>query len=223
MRVDLHLHSYASMQNGDPVKWESVYDSVLRLYKAGVRLASFTDHNVFDVDLYLECKELGETGGIVFLPGIEVNIVRPNGVIANLIYIFPENLTIDQLLKIREISKFQIPKNGITIGKTNTIFSDFETIKIPHVGKSDHFTTKDLEGIDYDAFEITNFNHQNYKRVIKDGLFSSVVAFSDTHIWKNYPQQATLITEIDLNPADFKSLKKKLRENKIFAKGIIND
>ncbi|MGL5205663.1 MAG: PHP domain-containing protein [Metamycoplasmataceae bacterium] len=223
MRVDLHLHSYASTQNGDSVKWESVHDSVLRLYRAGVRLASFTDHNIFDVDLYLECKELGKTGGMIFLPGIEVNIVRPNGVIANLIYIFPEDLDGDQLLKIREISKFQIPKNGITISKANTIFSEFETIKIPHVGKSDHFVAEDLDGIDYDAFEITNFNHQNYKRVIKKGLSSSVVAFSDTHIWTSYPQQATLITEIDLNPIGFESLKKKLKENKIFAKGIIND
>ncbi|MGL5204800.1 MAG: PHP domain-containing protein [Metamycoplasmataceae bacterium] len=223
MRVDLHLHSYASSQNGDSVKWQSVHDAVSRLYKFGVRLAAFTDHNIFDVDLYLECKKLGETGGMIFLPGIEVNIVRKNGVIANLIYIFPEDLSKEQLLEIRKISKLQIPKNGITIRKANAIFNDFDTIKIPHIGKSDHFTINDLDGIEYDAFEVTNLDHPNYQKVIKSGLISSVVAFSDTHIWTSYPQQSTLITEMDLNPIGFKSLKNKLKEHKLFAKGIMNN
>ncbi|MGL6125211.1 MAG: PHP domain-containing protein [Metamycoplasmataceae bacterium] len=223
VRVDLHLHSYASAQNGDSIKWESVYDAVSRLYKSGVRLASFSDHNVFDVDLYLECTKLGKTGGMVFLPGIEVNIVRKNGMIANLIYIFPENLSMDQLLKIKQISKLEIPRNGITISKANKIFSDFDTIKIPHIGKSDHFKTEDLEGLEYDAFEVTNLKHSNYLKVTKDGLECSVVAFSDTHIWTSYPQQAKLITEMSLDPIGYKSLKERLKENKIFAKGIIND
>lgn len=223
MKVDLHLHSYASAQNGDSVKWDSTHDAVSRLYKAGVRLAAFSDHNIFDVDLYLECSQLGKTGGMIFLPAIEVNVVRMNGVIANLIYVFPENLSIDELKEIRRISRVEIPKNGITINKANIIFNKFDVLKIPHIGKSDHFKTDDLHNLKYDAFEVTNLNHPNYLKTIKDGLNSSVVAFSDTHIWKSYPQQKTLITEMDLNPIGFESLKNKLAENKIFAKGIIND
>ncbi len=223
IKVDLHLHSYASAQNGDSIKWESTYDTVSRLYRAGVRLAAFSDHNVFDVDLYLECSELGKTGGMVFLPAIEANVVRKNGVIANLIYIFPENLSKEELLKIRKIAQLEIPKRGVTIEKANNIFNDFDIIRIPHVGKSDHFKSEDLKDLIWDAFEVTNLSHPNYLKTIKDNFKTSVVAFSDTHIWKSYPQQQTLITEMELNPISYKSLKNKLKENKIFAKGIIND
>lgn len=223
MKVDLHLHSYASAQNGDSIKWTSTHDSVSRLYNAGVRLAAFSDHNVFDVDLYLECVALGKTGGMVFLPAIEVNVARKNDVIANLIYVFPENLPLEKLEKIRKIAKLEIPKRGITIEKANSIFDEFEVLRIPHVGKSDHFKSEDLYDLKYDAFEVTNLQHPNYLKTIKDGFKTSIVAFSDTHIWKNYPQQKYLITQMDLNPISYESLKSKLKENKIFAKGIIND
>ncbi len=223
IKIDLHLHSYASSQNGDSIKWESTHDTVSKLYKAGIKLAAFSDHNVFDVDLYLECSELGKTGGMIFLPAIEANVVRKNGVIANLIYIFPENLPKDQLLKIKKIAQLEIPKRGITIEKANNIFNDFDIIRIPHVGKSDHFKSEDLYDLIWDAFEVTNLSHPNYLKTIKDNFKTSVVAFSDTHIWKSYPQQKTLITEMDLNPISYESLKNKLKENKIFAKGIIND
>ena len=223
MRVDLHLHSYASSQNGDSIKWESTHDSVSRLYKSGVRLAAFSDHNIFDVELYLECSKLGETGGIVFLPAIEVNVVRKNGVIANLIYVFEENLSIEKLLDIRRITQLEIPKRGITISKANNIFKDFDVIRIPHVGKSDHFKPEDLLDLKYDAFEVTNLSHPNYLKTINEGFETSVVAFSDTHIWKTYPQQKTLITEMELHPIGYQSLKNKLKEKQIYAKGIIND
>jgi hypothetical protein len=152
------------------------------LYKSGVRLAAFSDHNIFDVELYLECSKLGETGGIVFLPAIEVNVVRKNGVIANLIYVFEENLPIEKLLDIRRITQLEIPKRGITISKANNIFKDFDVIRIPHVGKSDHFKPEDLLDLKYDAFEVTNLSHPNYLKTINEGFETSVVAFSDTHI-----------------------------------------
>ncbi len=222
MKVDLHLHSYASSQNGDAIKWDSLYDAVSRIYKSGVRLASFTDHNVFDVDLYLESSKLGKTGGLIFLPGIEVNVVRKNGVIANLIYIFKEDLAIDQLLKIKKITE-SIPKRGITIDNANKIFDDFDVLRIPHIGKSDHFKSEDLKDLKFDAFEVTNLTHPNYLKTLKDGFISSVVSFSDTHIWKSYPQQKTLVTEIILNPISYNSLEEKFRENKIFSKEVTSD
>lgn len=222
MKVDLHLHSFASAQNGDAIKWESINDSVSRIYKSGVRLASFTDHNVFDVELYLECVEFGKTGGMVFLPGIEVNVSRNNGIIANLIYIFSENLSKEELLKIKQITH-SIPKRGITIQMANEIFNDFDVLRIPHIGKSDYFASEDLKTLKYDAFEVTSLNNKNYLKVLKDGFTSSVVSFSDTHIWTSYPQQKTLITKMDLNPLSYNSLKLALKQNKIFSKEVIND
>lgn len=222
MKIDLHLHSFASIANGDAIKWESVNATVSKLYKSGVRLASFTDHNVFDVDLYLKCYELGKTGGLIFLPGIEANVVRKNGVIANLIYIFSEKLTKDELLKISKITN-SIPKRGITIETANKIFDEFDVLKIPHIGKSDHFKSEDLEYLKFDAFEITSFSNKNYLKVLKDGFVSSVVSFSDTHIWTSYPQQKMLITEMDLNPINYNSLKEALKQNKVFSKEAMND
>lgn len=223
MKVDLHLHSYASSQNGDAIKWESLHDTVSRIYKTGVRLAAFSDHNVFDVDLYLEATKLGKTGNLIFLPAIEVNVVRKNGEIANLIYVFPEYLSQDELLSIKLIAQKSIPKAGITISKANNIFKEFDVIRIPHIGKGDHFKSEDLSDLIFDAFEVTNMAHPNYLKVLKDGYESSTVAFSDTHIWDKYPQQKTLFTEIALNPIGFDSLKVKLKEHKNYTKGLMND
>ena len=64
----------------------------------------------------------------------------------------------------------------------NNIFKEFETIKIPHVGKSDYFKYEDLLKIEYDAIEISNKNNRNFKSFIKHkDIQTSIVAFSDTH------------------------------------------
>lgn len=219
MKIDLHLHSLASVQNGDSIKWDSTYNVIKRIFNAGVKLASFTDHNVFDYKLFKEASLLAKTGGLIFLPGIEVNVVRKNGIIAHMLILFSENLNDDQLLKLSLIAKQNIRKNGVSIAKINDLFSEFETIRIIHIGKSEFFAYEDLDGLNYDAFEVTNFNHPNYLSIIKRGAISSIVSFSDTHIWDDYPQINNLITEIaDLKEPTFVLLKKALAKNQIYSK-----
>ncbi|MEG2198502.1 MAG: hypothetical protein RRZ34_01445 [Malacoplasma sp.] len=218
MRIDLHLHSPSSRDNGDSITWESTIESIKKLYNDKVKMASFTDHNTFNINLYKESREIGKTGGIVFFPGLEINVVKNNGKIAHMLIIFPETLNDGELEKIADISK-KILKNGISINNINDWYSDFKTIRIIHIGKDDHFTHNDLAQLNYDAFEITNENHPNYLSVSKKGYISSIVSFSDTHHWNKYPQCKELITIIDdINEPTFENLKKCLSQNKRYYK-----
>ncbi len=218
MKIDLHLHSPASENNGDAIKWNDTYTTLKTIHANNVKLAAFSDHNTFDDNFYKEVRNLGQTGGITFLPAIEANVVRKSGEIANLIYVFREDLSDDGLKEISDIARKRLPKRGISIESANKLFDNFETLRIPHIGKTDHFKYDDLLDLKYDAFEVTNMKHPNYVSVIKKGLVSSTVSFSDTHVWTNYPQQGILITEIDLAEATFDELKKLLSKNVIYSK-----
>ncbi|CAM9134976.1 PHP domain-containing protein [Mycoplasma todarodis] len=218
MKIDLHLHSPASENNGDAIKWENTFTTIKTLHSNGIKLAAFSDHNTFDYEFYKEVRKLGKTGGMVFLPAIEANVVRKNGVIANLIYVFREDLTDAQLKKISSIARKELPKRGISIESANALFSEFETLRIPHIGKSDHFKYDDLLDLKYDAFEVTNMKHPNYVSILKKGLISSTVSFSDTHVWTNYPQQGFLITEMNLEKPCFDELKEFLELHRVYSK-----
>lgn len=221
VKLDLHLHSYVSRSNGDGIKWESLYHSISKLLSNNVKIASFSDHNKFDLNFYYEAKKLSKTANILLLPAMEVNVLRTDGKIANIIYVFDDKLTNEQLEKISLIAKKEIPKRGISLQKCNYIFQEFRPIMIPHVGKSDHFKYEDLQQIKFDAMEISNENDRNYLSVIKKGVISSVVAFSDTHKWNDYPQLKKLITCIEMEEISFDELKKQLKKNKNFTKGRI--
>lgn len=224
IKVDLHLHSFVSRSNGDGIKWTSLFDSISKLVENNVQIAAFSDHNKLDVNFYIEAKNLAKTANILLLPAIEVNVVRSDGQIANIIYVFDQDLEKDQLGKISEIANQEIPKRGISLTKCNTIFQDFQTIKIPHVGKSDHFKYEDLLQIKYDAIEISNENDKNYLSVTKkEDINTSIVAFSDTHKWNEYPQLRRLITLIDLENISFQDLKEALNKNINYTKRRIDD
>ncbi len=224
IKVDLHLHSFVSRSNGDGIKWTSLFDSISKLVENNVQIAAFSDHNKLDVNFYIKAKNLAKTANILLLPAIEVNVVRSDGQIANIIYVFDQDLEKDQLIKICEIANQEIPKRGISLAKCNTIFQEFKTIKIPHVGKSDHFKYDDLLQIEYDAIEISNENDKNYLSVMKkENINTSVVAFSDTHKWNEYPQLRRLITLIDLENINFKDLKKALNKNINYTKRRVDD
>lgn len=144
-------------------------------------MAAITDHNVFDADLFLDLVKKTQNTGLVFLPGIEVNVVRLNGMIAHLLILFNPNLSPIKIYEIAKEAQQKIHKYGISIHQINQLFSNYETIRIPHVGKGDFFSYEDLLLINYDAFEITNLEHKNYLDV-KNKLQASIVSFSDTHV-----------------------------------------
>lgn len=216
MKIDLHLHSLVSKKNGDSIKWPGLKEVAKILYKNKYKMISFTDHSIFDWKQYIEFRDYLNKKIIIF-PGVEVNIITDRGKIGNILYIFRENLNEEKLKKISNICIKNLRKGGITHNQAMNIFNDFDTILIPHVGKSDYLEISDLNKIKYDAFEITNSDHHNFKKVFKK-LKSSIVAFSDTHIWTSFPQNDKLITEINMNEKNFDSLKEKFKKNQKFIK-----
>lgn len=223
MKIDLHLHSKLSSWNGDSIKWESLYESLKRINNNNVKVISFTDHNIFNVKFYNEVKELSKTGGIITLPGTEVNVVTKSGIVAHMLIIFNNNLTDNQLQKIEDSLRL-ISKTGVSINNINNFLSEYDSIRIIHIGKTDYFRPDDLINLNYDAFEISNHKHHNLKKVLKEGYESSLVSFSDTHSWDVYPQQKTLFTDMDIDINNvFYSIKKALSMKKDYTKKRINN
>ncbi|WKX02768.1 PHP domain-containing protein [Candidatus Mycoplasma mahonii] len=216
MKIDLHLHSPMSALNGDSIKWISVNSTIKTLFNKGIKAFAFTDHNIFDKKLYLEAKTIVK-GNMFIYPGVEVDVIKRDGAKAHILIIFPDNLSEDQIEDIYNESKLKLRKSGVSIETLSNLFNKFETIRIPHVGKSDYFKPNELHEIDHDAIETTSTKNPNYMKWVKQLSDKSVVSFSDTHIWRDYPQQSFLYTEIDYD-GTFKDLKSILKECKTFSK-----
>lgn len=219
MRIDLHMHSFVSKTNGDSIIWESNFHAAKTLFNHGVKMAAITDHNMFNDDLYIDLRNKSQEAGLMFLPGVEVNVGRLNGMIGHLLIIFRPDLTDDEIHELARKIKNSIPRYGVSLNKINELFSEYETIRIPHVGKGDFFGYEDLLQLKYDAFEVTNLEHKNFLAV-KNKLTSSLVCFSDTHMWNNYPQQKQFMTMVDMELPSFDELKKKLAENRNYMEEI---
>ncbi|MCK5867458.1 MAG: PHP domain-containing protein [Mycoplasmataceae bacterium] len=219
MLIDLHLHSLHSRHNGDSIKWLGDKETLSLIYKKGYRAISFTDHSIFDSKQYIEMR-LYLNGAISIFPGIEINIRTARGEIGNILYIFPQDLSKEQLLNLEKITIKYLRKEGISKEILDVIFNDYEFLKIPHVGKSDYLEYEDLIKYGFDAFEITNATHNNFKKVMKlHDKPVSVVAFSDTHVWTGFPQNDRLITEMDFREVpSFKDMKEYLKTNKDYTK-----
>lgn len=215
MKVDFHLHTPASIQNGDSINWSTPNEIIKKLWVKGVQAFAFTDHNVLDSSLYIQTRNICKTNLLVF-PGVEVSVLKPDGIIAHLLLLFDKELEDKQVKDLEEICRLTLRKRGISIEAVYEIFKDFDFIAIPHVGKGDYFDVEDLT-FEHQAIEITSKKHHNYKKWLKNLDDKSVVAFSDTHSWKDYPQNNTFTTDIDFD-GSFKDLKLKLSLNKDYTK-----
>lgn len=212
MKIDLHTHTPTSEVNGDSIKWESTQDAIKKMFLNGIRAFAFTDHNSFSMSRYLEAKKIIKNNMIVF-PGVEVNVIKNNEKLAHVLVIFPDDLNDMQLKEIEDICKKELRKKGIRVAKLNTMFNNFSTIKIPHVGKSENFTWGELDDLEHDAIETTSLDNKDYISWTKNRNDKSVVSFSDTHIWTDYPQNNSIVTAIDFD-GTFTDLKAKLALNK---------
>ena len=221
MFIDMHLHSLLSKQNGDSIKMTSYFEAFKKLKNWHVDVASFSDHNIFNAKTYIENKKNARLFGITLFPAVELDVVRLNYKTGNIILIFDNELSGKEVERLEKIINFQTGKRRIKIDKINSLFKDFKKIIVPHVGKADFCSYEDLANIAYDAIEITNYSHKNYlqfrKKLSRDNKKTSIVAWSDTHIWKSYPQNWKLKTQID-KIKTFKDLKKALSLNKDYIK-----
>ena len=215
MKVDLHLHTPSSELNGDSINWVSELDSIKKMYSNKIGAFAFTDHNVFDAKRYAMAKKMSSTKLFPF-PGVEISILKESGIIAHLVVLFDNALSDEELIDIEEISRINLRKKGIKISKVYEIYNKYKMIAIPHVGKGDYFKVDELD-FKHDAIETTSYENSNYKRWLKASNNKSVVAFSDTHIWRDYPQNDKLETFIEFN-GTFDDLKIQLNKNKNYTK-----
>lgn len=219
MKLDLHTHTPTSVANGDSIKWESTLNAIKTMNLKGVKAFAFTDHNAFSKERYLEARNIVKNNMIVF-PGVEVDVLKDNEQNAHVLVIFPSDLDETQLKDIENICRKDLRKKGIRANTLNNLFSGYQTIRIPHVGKSDSFTPKELETLDHDAIETTSSTHPNYVSWLKHKNDKSIVAFSDTHVWRDYPQNNNLVTVIDFD-GSLQDLKAKLALNQNYTKETI--
>lgn len=219
MRVDLHLHSPLSSLNGDSIKWSSNLDTIKILINNKVKVISFTDHNAFSSKLYFDLKEIVRSNIIIF-PGVEVDVIKNDGSKAHVLVIFSNELTNTEVKEIEKICVKELNKNGISVEKINDLFQAYQTIRIPHVGKGDNFKPSELSSLVHDAIETTAMTNPNFVKWQKELNNKSVVAFSDTHRWKDKLEQDFLFTDIDFD-GSFKQLKEKLNERKVYTKTLM--
>lgn len=223
-KIDLHLHTNISQLNGDSISHADDPKKIAwTLFKHDVKIFSFTDHNEFDVDQFYEVKKIIKNT-MTILPGIEVNMRRSdNYQPCDMLVIFPEDLSLEDLKKIKTICREHLNKNGLSVKKMNGLFAEFSTIRIPDVGKSGACYVGDLdpkstETIIYDAVETSDEKSANFKRFLKLNVLTSIVAFSDTHKWHHYPACRRLYTDINLDNYCFADLKKALQTHQSFYK-----
>ncbi|MDZ7293682.1 PHP domain-containing protein [Mycoplasmopsis pulmonis] len=219
IKIDLHLHSPYSSTNGTKIKWTSEEEAIRILKDNNIALASFTDHNTFNFDFFTRIQNLAleYSPKVVFLPGIEVDLVRKDGKKGQSIFIFNPK---QDLIKLQKHIKKIARKWMYTYQEFLDQLKDFDFLAIPHIGKGsteDFLKQEDIESCQVDALEVTNLNHTNYKKIIKSNPNYSTVAFSDTHAWNKYPQHTKLITMIEGDPS-YENLKTKLLERKNFVK-----
>ena len=213
MRVDLHLHSLLSKSNGDSIKFDSYFECFKILKRVKIEMCAFTDHNVFNAEHFVENKDVASKFGISLLPGAELNVVRKNNDIAHVLVLFDDDLSLEEYKKIQKIISTEGGKRSIRIENLDKVFAEFETIKIPHVGKGDYATHNDLQSLEHQAIEVPNENHSNYKAYRKNDegnkTKKSIVAFSDTHHWNHYPEIGKVYTSLP-EVKNFKELKEVL-------------
>ena len=223
-KIDLHLHTNISQLNGDSISHADDPKKIAwTLFNHEIKMFSFTDHNELDVDQFYEVKKIIKNT-MTILPGIEVNMRRSdNYKPCDMLVIFPEDLSFEDLKKIKTICREHLNKNGLSVKKMNGLFAEFSTIRIPDVGKSGACYVGDLdsnspETIIYDAVETSDEKNANFKRFLKLNLSTSVVAFSDTHKWQHYPACRRLYTDINLDNYSFADLQKALQTQQSFYK-----
>lgn len=71
MKIDLHIHTIGDAQRN--ISNDNLLD---KLNKENVKLASITDHNIFDEEKFIALSK--NISGIKFIPGIEVDVIFQN-------------------------------------------------------------------------------------------------------------------------------------------------
>lgn len=212
-KVDFHIHSVASEKDGDKVKFNTINNIkilVEKLIKNGISMASITDHNVFDIDIYEKFKSFeGEKLNKV-LPGIEFD-VEFEGKRIHIITIFNDTdySKIKKIPKILSETPFDNQKKNAYTEKTyKDILKQIDTnvLLIAHQksgiranNHNENLSKVGEEKFDYvigiDYFDAVEFRSGKVEGILKDYKKEKdldnlrYITGTDCHDWSVYPQQ----------------------------------
>jgi len=218
MKVDFHLHSFTSLSNGDSIKMLSFLDNLKILKRNGVKALAFTDHNKFYAKEYIANKINAKRLGITIFPGVELDVTRKNKELGHVLFIFEETLNESELKDLERIINKTLGKHKVSVEELDDKFINYKKIVIPHVGKGDFLDVNDLKEFNFDAIEVVNDMHPNYKKFIKKWKSKeSLVSFSDTHMWHRYPQVRNYYTFLNCK-LSIEEIKKLLKTKQDFRK-----
>ncbi|WP_027121957.1 hypothetical protein [[Mycoplasma] imitans] len=201
--VDLHIHSHHSRQIGEKQVPKNPYStdrylSVLKQNNVGA--FSFTDHDVFSYDFYLDLKSMIDRiddRKIAIFPGVEFRIKSTNNK-ADCNFIFNNNLAKDRLWELNLlVRRLQNRNIGVDINLLVKSFKEanFDFFIIPDVGKSGKCSYEDIENVlQYVKYvEVAKGNESRLANAIKQrlGVDYQQVFFSDCHDIKDYDEKAS--------------------------------
>lgn len=212
-KVDFHIHSVASLKDGDKVQFNTIDNIEIlvdKLIKNGISMAAITDHNEFDIDIYNKFKSFEGRKLNKILPGVEFD-VELEGQRIHIITIFND----DNYSKIEEIPKIltKTPldnktKNAYTEKTYKDILKqiDINVLLIAHqksgvrANKHNENLSKlgenqfdNIIGIDY--FDAVEFRSGKVEGILKDykkekDLYNlRYITGTDCHDWSVYPKQ----------------------------------
>lgn len=223
VKVDLHIHSCASIKDKDRVVNNTI-DNIPVLVKNlndnHIDVVSITDHNTFDYNIYKELKKYEGKGLLKVLPGIEFD-VKYYGKRIHVVTIFDDsndkaiseiksrimvfddkNCYTEQ--RFKSILK-DIDLNVLLIAhQKNDVRADNQNENLAQVGQE---IFNELIGIDY--FDAVEFRSGKVEGMLKDYQQEQAltnlkyITGSDCHVWSVYPKQ----DEKDTTDVQFSYLK----------------
>lgn len=227
IRIDLHLHSAASTRTRDKGNDElarcdidHVDTLVSRLSERSINMCAITDHDIFDLDMYLALKQKEGFGSLKkVLPGVELSVSfeepgKKKRTVIHIVAIFDDRKP--ELLD--SISSIISDENGMPLydDGENNAFSErqftsilrnieLDTILIGHEKSAGQEQSRDVSSLGVrkanevilaefiDAIEIKNRRKElDVKKLIRlyDKEGVPFLIGSDCHDWEVYPRES---------------------------------
>lgn len=190
-KLDLHMHSRVSRIIGDSIGWISDEETLLRIRNSGVKIISFTDHDIFSTSFFLKINEINKRMnlGLIIYPGFELTVSRKNGKRGHIVFILNNDLKKEQLKEIEMIlSQIKLSSQyGIRIEKAIELFKNYDFFIVPHVDKVDSIVYEDVSKvIDIIHYVEADENSREYIKFCKESHTKPLgIKFSDNHMWNS--------------------------------------
>lgn len=223
MRIDLHTHTQNLKKGDGPGRVISPEDYVGTMLKEGVKIASITNHNKFDLEEFNEVSS--QSDDLIMFPGIELDVKI--GDKRRQVIIIANPSIKDTFSKVynepnRDYEKYCIEYDQFI--NSVKIFKVDDVIVVPHFYNKDNGITisekdklcKDLEGY---VVIVEPANLVSMTIINSNEDYLSLVG-SDVQDWSKY--SASMALEVKFDIGSFSKFYELAREPKIFVKNALD-